>query len=185
MSRRCSLTTSTNFSSVNIKLLDEHEAGGDAHGLRLARLAEGFGVDEAREDFSALDDARAGAAEVARRVHGPHAAGTHGGQFVPAARQSRAFESAQSVLLVVAARREDYDFGRVRLNLFGGGGARLRARVAEGRVAARERDLFGNPMAGRKRRLKPFEYERARSALDFRETDGERVQPPPQVAGEP
>src|SRR5205085_714839 len=164
--------------------LDEHEVWVDAHGLRLDGFAEGFGVDDAREDFSALDYARAGAAEVARRVYSPHAPVAHRREFVPAARKSRSFERAQSVLLVVAARREDYDFGRVGPNLFGVGGARLRGGVSERRVAARERDLFGNPVAGRERRLKPFEYERARSALDFREADGERVEPSRQVARE-
>src|ERR1043165_4408615 len=148
----------------------------DAHGLGLFRWAEEFRVDDAREYLRAFDDARAGSAEVARGVDGPDFSCARCGQLAEAARQTRTRERADDLLLVEAAGREHYDFGRVSLNLFGGGRPRLAARVAERGVAARKRDLFGNPVAGRKRRLKPFEDERARSDVDARERGGERVQ---------
>src|ERR1041385_4603900 len=140
---------------------------GDAHGLGLLRRAEEFRVDDAREYLRALDDARAGSAEVARGIDGPDFSSARRGQLAEAARQTRTRERADNFLLVVAAGREHYDFRGVSLNLFGRGRPRLAARVAERGVAARKRDLFGNPVAGRERRLKPFEDERARSCLDF------------------
>src|SRR4051794_2686516 len=102
------------------KLFDEHEVCADAHGLGLVRLAEHVRVNHAQKYLRALDYARAGAAEVTRRVDGPDLPVTHGREFVPAARQTRARERAQRVLFVEAAGREHDDFGRVLSNLFRG-----------------------------------------------------------------
>src|SRR4029079_3746395 len=95
---------------------------GNSNGLRFSWRSEDFGVENSRQDFDSVDDARAGAAEIRSGVRRPNFVSATSRQIVPAFRQFSRGQLAQNVFLVIAAGNQNNYFRRIGADFFWGRG---------------------------------------------------------------
>src|SRR6266581_4304566 len=112
-----------------------------------------------RENFDSIDDARTRTAEISSCVSGPYIAALDGGEIAPTFRQTRARQLAQDVFFVIAAGNKDDHFRSVAANRFGRGSHAALPYPPKRVIASGNCDLFWNPVTRSESRLEPFEHQ--------------------------
>src|ERR1044072_5147795 len=124
-------------------------------------------MQDARKNFSAVYDAWARATKIRGGISGPHLIRSDGRQVIPAFGQACVRKLPQNVVFIITAGNEHDHFRRVCIDLFSRRSYAALACFAKGMIATGNGTLFGNPMAGSKRRFQPFEHQSARVMSAF------------------
>src|SRR4051794_14927388 len=129
----------------------------------------GVGVRRPGQDLEPVDESRAGPREVRGGVDRIDVAVAHRRRIGELRLAEERVRFLFGFLQVVPARHEDDDLGHRVAHLVPGGLAARLADPGDHRGAAHRRDHAGDPMAGRERRVGPFEREDTdrRQSLSF------------------
>ena len=123
-------------------------------------------MEQVRQQFHAVHDARAGAGEIGVRIYGVDAIIPHGVQVAPAGLPQQLNRLMGGLVCIEAAGRYDYNFRRPSFDICPRNADGILALASQSVFASSHLNHFRDPMAAAIIWIHPFKTEHTRTAGD-------------------